>query len=98
MLAEQRRRLDLGRRPVQKRTGQAGILYLPVVGCSIVCMIPRSASELIVRQFERIEHLLGASGLRILHALGRMERPTQGSWRNWVGSGCSALRSNWWML
>ena len=28
-----------------KRTGQAGILTLPVVGWSIVCMMPRSASE-----------------------------------------------------
>ena len=26
------------------------------------------------------------------------ERPTLGSWPNWVASGCSAPKSNWWML
>src|SRR6516162_3010862 len=36
--------LTVGAAP-SKRTGQAGILTLPVVGWSIVCMMPRSANE-----------------------------------------------------
>jgi hypothetical protein len=43
-----------------------------------------------------VSNLLGASGLRILHALANGETDPR-SWRNWVGSGCSAPRSNWWM-
>jgi hypothetical protein len=40
-----------------------------------------------------VSHLLGASGLRILHALAKGETDPR-SWRNEVGSGCRAPRSN----
>jgi hypothetical protein len=40
----QRRRLTSGVRP-PKRTGQAGILNAPAIGCSIVCMMPRRSAS-----------------------------------------------------
>ena len=44
-----------------------------------------------------VSNLLGASGLRILHALANAETDPK-KLHNWAASGCSAPKSNWWML